>query len=466
MAAIDAAWPEDGPLTMHRDGVTVVFDEKPVLLTDRYGNITGIDAMVRAFRGSRELRIDPHRRFYNPPLLHEGAADPLGAYRAMLFDSIRDTPAPQGWRTKGTVDVFFASTADAYFQSSSTTYATARAGTGTLIAGSDLSSIGRAGQTLSGADYFCYESLVSFDTSSIDDAAVITDVALALSGSSDQSATDFVIQARLHDWGASVTTADWVAGADLSSKTLLATWNTSGYSADYNTFTSETAFISNVSLTGTTYILLCSKEQTDNSAPTGNEYVDFNSANTSGTSQDPKLTVTYSPVASATGAATLPRLRAVASGHMDLTGTAAMTLPRLTATAGIGFIDAVGGTVVSTLPRLTASATGVMQPMAEGEGIYLPRLTGAGVGVMQPKASGVATLPRLTAEGYAAQVPPALVSGRGASASVLQPGSGTAGALRRYVRGYDDEAYDAGTYDHSSATNSSVRPGRGTARKL
>lgn len=439
IAAIDAAWPEHGPLTMHRDGITVVFDERPVLLTDRYGNITGIDAMVRAFRGSRELRIDPHRRFYNPPLLHDGAIDPLGAYRAMLFDSIRDTPAPQGWRTKGTVDVFFASTADASLQSSSTSYATARAGTGTLIAGADTSSTGRVGQDLVGSDYYCFEYLISFDTSSIDDAALITDVELALNGSNDQSATDFVIQARLHDWGASVTTADWVAGADLSSKTLLATWNTSGYSVDYNTFTSETAFLSNVSLTGTTYILLCSKEQTDNSAPTGREYVDFNSANTSGTSQDPKLTVTYSPVASAAGTATLPRLAAAGSAHMDLTGTGAVTMPRLTASAGIGFIDAVGGGAEATLPQLTASGTGLMQPEAEGAGIYLPRLTASATGVMQPKATGAATLPRLTTEGYAAQVPQALVSGRGASASVLQPGMG--------------------------ATKRGIAPGRGSASK-
>lgn len=400
---------------MHRGPLTVVFDAMPELMRDREGNVIGIDAMVRAFRAGSELRIDPHRRFYNPPLMHDGAVDPLGAYRAMLFDSIEETPHPAGWRTKGTVDVFFSSTADGYINSGDTTYANARAGTGSVLSASTGGSTALLGQLLAAGSYSCREAFVSFDTSSIDDAATITAAVLSIYWDDDFTDDgDFTIEARAHDWGATLTTADFVAGASLSSKTLLASLGTASWATGYNNLTSESAFVSAVNKTGTTYVLLASSDQRLNTAPTGQHYVSLQMAETSGTSQDPKLTVTYSPAVEGTGSPSLPRLTASAgAAHMDATATGTPSLPHLTMTAGIAFIDAVGGSAVATLPRLTASAAASMKPEGTGAAT-LPRLAAAGAAVMLPVADGSGmALPRLTAQGYAVRVPAAIVGVRG-----------------------------------------------------
>lgn len=188
-----------------------------------------------------------------------------------------------------TTTVFQGVTADADIKSENVTYATARSGSSLAVQDSSSWSL-IVGQA---TGYAIYESFLGFDTSSIPDTDEIISVSLELYLKIDASTTNFVVQARLHDWGAAVTTADWVAGADLSSKTLLATLDTNGIGATgaYKAFTSDAAFKSNINKTGVTRILLCSKEQTDNSAPTGDEYVTFEVADQA---DYPKLTVVHS----------------------------------------------------------------------------------------------------------------------------------------------------------------------------
>ena len=200
-----------------------------------------------------------------------------------------------------TTATFYASTADGYLSSRDDDYSLARAGTGASLASSPTASEGYVGQAADGAPgflYQCTEGFLSFDTSSIPDDAAILSVTLSLYGDTDSSTTDFTINARAHDWGAGITTADWVAGASLSAKTLLATFATSGWSvAGYNDFTSEAAFLTAINKTGTTYIILSSSRHEGNNTPSGDEYVQWETANNTGTSKDPKLTVVYSEAA-------------------------------------------------------------------------------------------------------------------------------------------------------------------------
>jgi len=177
------------------------------------------------------------------------------------------------------------------------TYAAARAGTGSpfgAFAATPYATVGQAKIVVNFTEYQVFESFFAFDTSSIPDGDTVSAAVLNLTSYQNFSTTDFTIEARLHDWGASLTTADWVAGASLSGKTLLAHRDTaSGWTVDTAYDLTDDAFAANVNKTGTTRLLLCSDHTTANTAPTGLEYVDAYSADQTGTTRDPKLTVTY-----------------------------------------------------------------------------------------------------------------------------------------------------------------------------
>ena len=135
-----------------------------------------------------------------------------------------------------------------------------------------------------------YEGFLAFDTSTV--VGTITAVTLSVYGMNDSSVTDFTLEARLHDWGATLTTADWVPGNQLGTKTLLASMNTSGWSAaGYNTLTSDAAFLTNINQSGFTRVLMCSSRHRLGNTPSGSEFVGYRSANQAGTTNDPKLVI-------------------------------------------------------------------------------------------------------------------------------------------------------------------------------
>jgi hypothetical protein len=300
LAATRSAWKRARKDRLARplgDGHLVV-DREPELIYGPDGDVVGVDAWVRQFdRAGREVRIDPHRRVINPPTVHEGESDPAEAFYRVVEDSVLTTPNARGWRTRGTVSTVFAGSADGSLYSTSTTYSTARSGTALL---SDNSSNELSvGQYFFSPDYGCYETFLSFDTSAI--GGGVTAVELALRLTVDQSDTDFTIEARESAWTAGgLTTADWVAGASLGGLTLLASLNSSGIGAtgSYKTFTSQAAFLTATGMgTGTVAMLLCSSRHRGNNTPSGFEDVTFNSADASGTTQDPKLTITHASLA-------------------------------------------------------------------------------------------------------------------------------------------------------------------------
>lgn len=197
--------------------------------------------------------------------------------------------------------VIYSDSADGYVysQAAFSAYSTARSGGGTLTADSsnDYVVVGQVQIPGALADYYCYEGFISFDTSGI--GANPTAAVLDMYGAFDWSGVNFTVNARAYDWGASVTTADYIAGASLSANALRATFATSGFTTSgYNTFTSEGTFKDN--LTNPVRLVLSSSRLESGTTPgsastagdANDERVYFFSSNKTGISNDPTLTVT------------------------------------------------------------------------------------------------------------------------------------------------------------------------------
>lgn len=293
----------------------LVVAKAPEFIEDKEGNVIGVDAWVQLFDDKgRELPIDPHRRIINPPtvprsgirLVESGrpvmervlTPDPVAAFWESVWDSVENVPNEKGWRTRGTVTTVFGDISDGSISSGSTSYSTARAG-GSLFAFSGGPDIIIGQRALS--DYLCFEGFVSFDTSAIPDSDVVSAVSLELALNSDRTTTDFILQVRDYDWGASLTASDWVAGASLTGLTLVASLETSSIGAEdeYKAFASETAFLSVTNLkTGTVHLLINSSRHAEGNAPFEDEFLEFHDVEESGTTFDPKLTITHASAGS------------------------------------------------------------------------------------------------------------------------------------------------------------------------
>lgn len=195
----------------------------------------------------------------------------------------------------------FSDATDGMLRSNDATYANARAGTGTLAAfTADVSNSIGQDFFVPDSNFYCRQTFYAFDTSSIG-SATIDQVDFSLFAVTDSSVQDFTLEVREHDWGAALTTADFVAGASLAALTRLATFATSGWTTSaYNLFTEDgTNFRSAIDPLGTTRVLVHSDRQRTNNAPVSGstEYVSAYTADQTGTTNDPKLVVTYTPIA-------------------------------------------------------------------------------------------------------------------------------------------------------------------------
>lgn len=170
-------------------------------------------------------------------------------------------------------------------------------GTGLVVAipGSDLT-VGQfyyPGDSYDPERYDVYESFLAFDTSSITGTIISATLSLGLQFN-QISSMNFVVQARLYDWGSTLESADWLAPAGLISKTILATLDTStmGATGSYKAMTeSGTALQTNINLTGFTRMILCSSRHASGIPPQDSEYVQFDSH---ASTNKPKLVVVTS----------------------------------------------------------------------------------------------------------------------------------------------------------------------------
>lgn len=172
---------------------------------------------------------------------------------------------------------------------------------------------GEAGQYDTG---FC-EDFLDFNTGPvIPDTDAIAGAVLYVYTGGCFKPVAYTVEARLHDWGTTLTSADFVAGDALSGKTLLATLASSAVASydgafkGYSAFTSDIAFRDNISKTGNTRLFLSTSRQRIGNAPSSSEYLVTVNYLYTGTSLDPYLVIYHAPprttIASSVSFATLP----------------------------------------------------------------------------------------------------------------------------------------------------------------
>ena len=182
---------------------------------------------------------------------------------------------------------------DIYASSTTGDYAVAREGTGAKSKQFTDADRTNVGQVRAGTTIRCIEGFAVFDTSSIG-SSTVTSATLSTYFVTDNTAQDFTVQARLYDWGATLETADYVAGSALSGYTLLAHYALSGtFTGAYRDFTND-ALASNINGSGYTRIIFNSDRHSSNTAPADGVYEYTNFYNGSAASNKARLVVEYS----------------------------------------------------------------------------------------------------------------------------------------------------------------------------
>lgn len=267
-----------------------------------------------------------------------------------------------------------------YQESDHATYATARSGTVIVTNQDGVTGYFIAGQA---TGYAVFQSYVSFDTSVIPDDAVISSVELSIYAYGDTSTTDFTIQARLRDWGATLTSADWVAGANQSSDTLLATYTTSSgwTSTNRYIFTNNgTNLVDNINKTGYTRFYFTSDRTVAGTTPTNDEYVAFaGNATVAGTDSDPKLVIVYQNLQSISGSITMSgtvtkRVSKTISGS---TGTLSGSM-----LTGIAYLKSLSGTMGNLSGTLVNRTNKALSGSITGSGTVSKHITKSFIGSM------------------------------------------------------------------------------------
>lgn len=203
-----------------------------------------------------------------------------------------------------TTTTVFAGADDFWILYSAGTYANSRNGTGGSIAADTGSeTVLYVGQNQFGGPTFeSMESMLEFDTSGIPDADVVSAAVLSLWFSNDNDTADLMtLEARAYDWGGTQDNTDWRTGAQYAALTLLATLpppsgtiNTTAY---VDMTSASPAMENAINKTGFTRIVLGSDRFASNTSPSAEEYYQINSADNTGTTNDPKLVVTHAAAA-------------------------------------------------------------------------------------------------------------------------------------------------------------------------
>ena len=247
--------------------------------------------------------------------------------------------------------VVYSKASDGYVFSFGTDYSTTRAGdnVGVVTVGTG----NYCGQDFSDPNYWLYETFMQYDTSSLTSLAVVSAVKEELYLKTDYTTTDYTEEVRTYDWGAELTVADYVAGANLGNYTLLSSKAVSP-SAGYNEFSTSANFIAAINTTGDTRLFHSSSRQRAGNVPFDPEFVEWYSTDETGTDKDPKLTITYT-LAAEGGAESVVNISAIGGGYEALYGGALSTV-NITA---IG-----GGNVLNILRFLEAPTVDITNPIA------------------------------------------------------------------------------------------------------
>jgi hypothetical protein len=285
-------------------------------------------------------------------------AEPASGWTATHTDDHFTVSQPAAGTTKWLQDASIVSTSETFYpvsgigyvSSGNDVYATARAGSNKGVS----TSIMRVGQhRQSGTPYYnCYEAFIGFDTSSIPDGATITGATLSIAFTTNETAQDFTIRCFAKDWGATVDTGDFTAGASLpaaGAATLLATLGTGGVVINnYYDMASESGITTAISKTGNTLFCLYSDRQQLNHSPQlgtmERVLVDI-------ATKVPKLTVSYTVPTAVPGTMTYARTDNVPSPSTGYSAEFAMAALPTISTAGTvyPFVVAINDATYQTM---------------------------------------------------------------------------------------------------------------------
>jgi len=202
---------------------------------------------------------------------------------------------------------FYPDSTDGFLTSNNADWPTCRAGSNLSADTTTAEPTTDVGVATSG--YYAYEAFLDFDTSSIPDDATITSVTMYVCDYNGGISQYDTLEVRARDWGSSLTTGDWVAGADFGALTLLAsrtgTWS---YNVNGTALTSEAAFLSAINKSGRTLLVCASAQINSASTPSYNSIMGFPMSEHSTASRRPRLAVEWDeapPSVTGTGGVTL-----------------------------------------------------------------------------------------------------------------------------------------------------------------
>lgn len=245
-----------------------------------------------------------------------------------------------------------ASTNFGYVRSQANNYTNARGTSGTRSAFSSTSQI-IGQQLLSGTNYL-YESFLEFDTSGI--AGTITSVEFKVYIGNVAADNAFVAQARLYDFSTSVTTADWVPGADVAGDTLLATLASGAMSIGaYNSF-SNVAFPANINTSGLTRFYVTTDNFAAGTAPGTNEE-EIAWWQSPSQANPPQLVITTSGSNSGSMSKTLSNATVSAAATLAIAGALALTGADASVSGTANLSGTADGVLSQTLDDSTTTGT-------------------------------------------------------------------------------------------------------------
>ena len=187
----------------------------------------------------------------------------------------------------------YSDAADGEVKSVNADRATSRSsGTLTATTGAATINVGEIGPVVGSITN--YAAFLSFDTSGV--VETVSAVTLSIYPSADNFTTVLpTLNVRKHDWGTSLTTADWLGSGGIGAKTLVATMAATAFTTGaYRDFTSEAGWPAALDPASERLIIMGSYSEAGGSgnASTFNDgYGTFYSADQTGTTNDPKLTV-------------------------------------------------------------------------------------------------------------------------------------------------------------------------------
>lgn len=197
-----------------------------------------------------------------------------------------------------TTGTYYSGAEDGYITGQNATYATARS---TSTASDDTSTTGQVGQRFGAGQYFIMRAFLGlFDASAIPDDATVNSATLYVCADTDNSTTDFNVQVYRYLWASTLAgnreaNYDGAYGGSATLEGTLRDTSAGWSSGTYYSLALDPAGISKTGLTGYT---LASSRDISGTAPAGNEYVLFRTADFASTTSDPYIDVVYTPAAS------------------------------------------------------------------------------------------------------------------------------------------------------------------------